>query len=133
MDDLLIKRKKGVFSYPEVNFSAETGICNLIGESYLEDTVEFYSHLINWLQKYMETGKPMTFNFYIIYFNTSSSRSILDILFLLKEYKDSGKDLEANWFYQKVNKQMLEEEIEDFEDEAEIEINFKQMPEDFEI
>lgn len=122
MENKIIKGSRGVYFIPTVNFSAETGVCELAGESFLEDTVEFYGPLIDWLKEYIKTGKSLTFNFKLTYFNTSSSRSILDILNLLKSHEKAGGEVTVNWHYDERDIDM-EEEIEDYMIESELEIN----------
>ncbi|MES2732274.1 MAG: DUF1987 domain-containing protein [Bacteroidota bacterium] len=114
MENLKIKGEKNIFFVPEVNFSSETGICELGGESYLENTFEFYAPLLKWLEAYTaEINKPIVFNFSLSYFNTASSRSILDILNVLKDYEDKGGSVTVNWVFQEWDED-LKQEIEDF-------------------
>ena len=114
MEDLKIKGEKNIFFIPTVHFSAETGICELGGESYLENTFEFYATLLKWLEDYIiQINQPLTFNFSLNYFNTSSSRSILDILNILKMYEEQGGRVTVNWHFQEWDED-LKQEIEDF-------------------
>ncbi|TAD98927.1 MAG: DUF1987 domain-containing protein [Bacteroidetes bacterium] len=99
LENLDIEGKSSTFFVPAVHFDAQTGICRLEGESYLENTWEFYDQLTNWLKTYIELRKPINFNFKLTYFNTSSSKGLLDILFLLKEYEKDGGEVIANWYY----------------------------------
>ncbi len=122
MENKIIKGSRGVYFIPTVNFNAETGVCELAGESFLEDTIEFYGPLLNWLRDYIKTQKPIKFNFKLTYFNTSSSRSILDMLNILKRYEMSGGEVVVNWHYDERDIDM-EEEIEDYMIESELEIN----------
>lgn len=46
MEDLEIKGESGVFYIPNVKMVASTGVCDISGESYLEDTDEFYNTII---------------------------------------------------------------------------------------
>ena len=46
MEDLEIKGESGVFYIPTVHLNASTGECEISGESYLEDTDEFYNTII---------------------------------------------------------------------------------------
>ncbi|MEN8120393.1 MAG: DUF1987 domain-containing protein [Bacteroidota bacterium] len=116
MENILIEGKHGVNFIPTVDFNAETGICELAGESYLEDTIEFYSPLYSWLRQYIdEINKPITYNFRLRYFNTSSSKCIIDILNILKRYKDNGGEIEVNWFYD-ADEEDIEDELEEIED-----------------
>jgi hypothetical protein len=122
MDNIDIKGSKGAYFIPSVSFNAETGVCELSGESFLEDTIEFYTPILDWLKEYMKTGKPIVFNLSLTYFNTSSSRSILEILRLLKKYQSAGNDVTVNWYFDEKDIDM-EEEIEDYIIESNLDIN----------
>jgi hypothetical protein len=125
MEDLKIIGEKNIFFIPNVNFSVETGICELDGESYLENTFAFYAPLLKWLEDYMvHVKKPLTFNFSLIYFNTSSSRSILDILNTLKQYEKQGGSVTVNWKIRDWDED-LKQEIEDFSIDSDLPIYTK--------
>ncbi|HTJ51977.1 MAG TPA: DUF1987 domain-containing protein [Cyclobacteriaceae bacterium] len=125
MEDLKILGEKNIFFIPNVNFSVETGICELDGESYLENTFAFYAPLLKWLEDYMvHVNKPLTFNFSLIYFNTSSSRSILDILNTLKQYEKQGGSVTVNWKIRDWDED-LKQEIEDFSIDSDLPIYTK--------
>jgi hypothetical protein len=98
---------------PSVLLNAETGICEIEGESYLEETSQFYNPIYEWLHEYMNTKKPILFNFRLSYVNTSSSKHILYILRMLKNYKDSGAQVEAKWFIESGDTDS-EEDVEDY-------------------
>lgn len=116
MESLIIKGSSGVYYTPGVDFQADTGKCSLSGESYLEETWDFYDQLLNWLRSYMETVKgPIYFEFRLTYFNTSSSKCILEIVKLLKKYQDEGGEVELLWYYPEGDDDILEE-AEDFEE-----------------
>ena len=121
LDNLEIKGEKGTYFVPHVNFNAETGHCLLEGESYLENTWEFYKQLVNWLQLYAETGQPIYFDFKLTYFNTSSSKGILEVLEFLKKYQDMGGNIELKWYYPEDDEDILEE-AEDFVEDTQLAI-----------
>jgi hypothetical protein len=123
MENLEIKGSHGDYDVPTVHFNADTGICELIGESYLENTVAFYDKLMKWLDEYIgQKGGPVVFNFKLTYFNTSSSKRILYILLKLKDYEDNNGDVTVNWYYDKDDLDM-EEEVEDFIQISNLHIN----------
>ena len=123
MENLEIKGSHGDYDIPTVFFNAETGVCELKGESYLEKTAEFYDGLLNWLDEYITVAnKPITFNFKLTYFNTSSSKRILYILLKLKEYQDNGGTITINWYYHEDDTDM-EEDVEDFRIITNLDIN----------
>jgi len=124
-----MEKVQNVFFQPEVRFDAETGKCEMIGESFLENTMQFYKILTDWLQTYMvEVKKPIEFHFLITYYNTSSARSILDLLTQLREYKEDKGELDFYWYYEPANKDSMFEDVEDFEAESGLKINFVPMP-----
>ena len=126
MQDLHIKGEKGTFFVPNVHFSAETGVCELDGESYLEDTFTFYKPLVDWVKEYAASGNSITLNVGLTYFNTASSRSILDLLQELKQYKDNGGDVTINWAIKDWDEDM-QQEVEDFAMDADLPINILQV------
>ena len=131
MENLEIKGESGVYFIPEVKLNATTGKCEISGESYLEDTDEFYNNIINWLEKYTtEVKKPLNFTFKLTYFNTSSSRSILNVLRVLKKYEDGGGSVTVNWYYPE-DDDSIAEEAEDYMKDTGLKINmFEFEPED---
>ena len=113
MENLFIQGETEEFDIPSVSFNAETGECEISGESYLDNTAEFYDHLLDWLDRYIkEVKKPITFRFKLAYFNTSSSKRILYIMLKLKEFINQGGEVKAYWHYDK-NDIEMEEDIED--------------------
>ncbi len=113
MENLIIKAIEDAYNTPAVNFNHQTGLCELSGESYIEETVTFYKPIMTWLEKYTSViKKPLTFNFRLTYFNTSSSKSILNILKLLKGYEEADGQITVNWHFEEDDID-LEEEIED--------------------
>jgi hypothetical protein len=126
MENLCISGSHGTNFIPSVDFSAETGICELVGESYLEDTIDFYAPLFKWLKQFTtEVKKPIKFNFKLRYFNTASSKCIIDILHILRKFQENGGQIEVNWYYDASEEDIEDEleEIEDFVIETNIKIN----------
>jgi hypothetical protein len=123
MDDLIIKGSHKDYFIPSVNFNSQTGICELSGESFLEDTVEFYNPLIKWLKDFTgNVKKPLAFIIKLTYFNTSTSRCILDMLNVLKDYEEQGGEVVINWHFDE-NDVDMEEDIEDYMIDTGLDIN----------
>lgn len=123
MDNIEISGTKDVYFIPTVKFDAKTGQLLLQGESYLEDTRTFYLPLIKWLEKFIETEKkPITFNIDLSYYNTSSSKHIMEFFYLLKDYEIQGGEVKVHWYYTEDDDD-VEEEVEDFEIESGLKIN----------
>ena len=113
MENLEIHAKPGSHFKPSVKLDADTGECEIAGESYLEETAQFYQPIYDWLVEFMKTKKPILFNFKLSYVNTSSSKHILFILRLLKKYGEEGNDIQTNWFIEKGDMD-TEEDVEDY-------------------
>lgn len=122
LENLEIQGEEGVFFIPKVNFNANTGKCLMEGEAFLENTWEFYEKLLNWLRSYIATQQPLVFDFKMSYFNTSSSKGILEMLLLLKEYEEQGGDIQVNWYYQEKDVDILEE-AQDFIEDTQLKMN----------
>ncbi len=123
MENIIIQGSHKDYFIPSVNFNAQNGMCEIAGESFLEDTVEFYKPLIKWLEEYTTAvKKPIAFIIKLTYFNTSTSRSILDLLNVLKDYEDNGGEVVINWHYDE-NDIDMEEDIEDYMIDTGLDIN----------
>jgi hypothetical protein len=124
MENLYIEGHQDIYYVPAVDFNAETGICTISGKSYLEDTSQFYLEILEWLDKYFnEVKKPIQFNLRLGFYNTSSSRSLLDIFDLLKIYEENGGKVEVNWYCRELDYNVVKEEVEDYMNESDLKIN----------
>jgi hypothetical protein len=93
---------------PEIILDPETGFAEVAGESYPENSVSFYAPVMEWLDQVIEAKKEVEFNFQLDYFNTSSSKCILDILTKLEKYHLDGGKLTVKWHYNEDDDDMQE-------------------------
>lgn len=101
---------------PEVNFNPSTGILSISGRSIPENTFEFFNPILVWLEEYTNQAQSKTIiNIDLEYFNTSSSKYILEILKRLKAILALGKDVLVKWYYDADDEEMMETG-EDYED-----------------
>lgn len=123
MESLEIKSKNSTFFTPYVKLDAVTGICEISGESYTENTDEFYDTIIHWLNNYQkEVKKPIKFDFKLSYLNTSSFKAILYVLKALKNIQNAGISTTINWYYPQDDFDLLAE-AEDLAESVGIQIN----------
>ena len=81
---------EGTPKTPTVNFDAGTGIVEIKGRSIPENSIEFYRPLVEWLDSYSNEPQNLTtVNIQLEYFNTSSSKCILDVFKKLEAIKKS--------------------------------------------
>jgi hypothetical protein len=98
--------KEPTIDTPRVVLDAESGVFEISQMSLPEDAVDFYAPIINWLMEYSENPQKETvFNMKLEYFNTASSKQLIQILLLLGNLK--GKtDIKVNWYYKEIDEDM---------------------------
>jgi len=94
---------------PEVNFSPDDNIFTIRGNSSPEDVRALYYPVIEWLEIFVQdvidgeynfsSANPLSFEFYLPYFNSSSAKFIFDILSDLRKLKERGIPVGINWCY----------------------------------
>jgi hypothetical protein len=100
---------EGTAKTPTIKFDAELGLIEIKGRSIPENSIEFYKPLVDWLEKYSKSAKPLTkVNVQLEYFNTSSSKCILDVFKKLEGIHKSNNEVIINWYYEEDDEDMLE-------------------------
>ena len=93
---------------PAIEFDSVSDVLTISGKSIAEDSQEFYRPLLEALTEYKKQPRlQTTVNLKLVYFNTNSSKSILDVLRLIESLKDNSEVI-INWFYEKEDEDMLE-------------------------
>ena len=101
---------------PYIHFDAQAGKLELTGRSIPENSLEFYQPVYEWLDAYIANPNDKTvIEVKLDYFNTSSSKCILDILKKVDKLEDAGYDVLIKWFYNENDEDMMEAG-EDYED-----------------
>lgn len=108
---------------PTVNFDPDKGLIEIRGKSIPENPKDFYQPLIDWVEEYSgNPNKITTVNIKLEYFNTSSSKWILNIFKrIVPIYKD-GNDVVINWYYDE-NDEDIYESGEDYQSIVKIPFN----------
>ncbi|MCS6833402.1 MAG: DUF1987 domain-containing protein [Flammeovirgaceae bacterium] len=116
LETLQIASTKAQHFTPSVLFNVDSGKCEISGESYLEDTHFFYQPLLNWMNRYISEKKgDIEFSIKLSYYNTSSSKYILELLRILKQYREDGGKVEIFWYYPESDSN-IKEEAEDYKE-----------------
>lgn len=107
MENLEITASK---SSPEIIFDGSNYTLSIVGESYPENTSQFYEPVYQWVDDCIDElgDKKMVLNIELIYFNSSSSKVLMDIFDTLEDASDDGKDITVNWIYDEENDSALE-------------------------
>jgi len=100
---------EGTPKTPAVKFDAQEGIIEIKGRSIPENSIEFYKPLVVWLEQYASNPLELTkVNIQLEYFNTSSSKCILDVFKKLEAIHKSKNKVIINWYYEEDDEDMLE-------------------------
>ncbi len=95
-------------------------VFEISGRSLPEDVVAFYEPILEWLDEY--AGEPLektVFDFKLEYFNTASSKLLLDVLLKLEDMYDDGHDVLVHWHFPEDDEDM-EEAGEEYADIVEV-------------
>ncbi|MBF0381391.1 MAG: DUF1987 domain-containing protein [Magnetococcales bacterium] len=95
---------------PEINFNFQDNVFLIKGESYPEDVPAFFGPNINRLKEHLDAmdSGSVTFNFELIYFNSTSAKVIMQLFDLLEESADNGVDITVNWIFEAEDDNMEE-------------------------
>ncbi len=106
MDTLLIQ---ATAQTPLVNLNPETGVMEIKGRSIPDDPEGFWGAVLTWFDSYMAHPNDETLvKIDLEYFNITSSKRILFLLYKLNELVDSGKKAKVEWYYRQSDEDMYE-------------------------
>ena len=103
MEDLNLE---GTAKTPTIDFKSN-GELLIKGRSIPENSIEFYKPIIDWISDYGNSPQSDTsVNIQLEYFNTSSSKCILDVFKKLESLSDTA--VKIKWYYEEDDEDMLE-------------------------
>ena len=84
----------GTDDTPSVTLDAANDLFEISGRSLPEDVTAFYAPILAWLDEYAGSPNAKTvFTFKLVYFNTASSKLLLDVLMKLEEIHSDGHEV----------------------------------------
>ncbi len=93
-------RIKGTAYVPNVTLDKDANIFEIAGRSLPEDVSSFYNPILAWLTEYANNANPITnFVFKLTYYNTASSKLILNLMLKLEEVSNKGNDVRVKWYF----------------------------------
>lgn len=114
MDNLIIAQSP---SSPAIAADWNAGVISMKGDSYPENSFELFQPLIDWVEAYLaKAGRPLHLELELVYLNTSSIRSMMDIFDQMEVAHKKGQTVSARWSYDAANErvgQLAEEFCED--------------------
>lgn len=102
---------------PRVFFDPENSVFEISGFSRPENTVGFYKPLLKWLEDYEEnvlakntnfSKSNLVLNLKFTYFNSASSKFLMDILMIFMRFHSKGNTVEINWYYDEDDDEIFE-------------------------
>ena len=109
---------------PYVLFNSEKGILDIKGRSSPDNSLEFYSRILKYIDEYFSNpAEQLQINVNLEYFNTSSLKCIFQMLKRLSDASEGGTAVEVNWYYEEEDEDMLETG-EDIADLLDLDFNF---------
>ncbi len=121
---------EGTNKTPQLDFNSNEGRFLIAGRSIPENSIEFYKPLFEWLDNYVSQAKSNTIlDVKLEYFNTSSSKCLVEIFRKLETLQQKNDNVLINWFYEEDDEDM-QESGEDFQEIIDIKIVLNQMEEE---
>lgn len=112
---------EGTEDTPKIILNKTDEIYEISGRSLPEDSAEFFQPILNWIDEYaQDPNSSMNFVFKLEYFNTASSKLILDVLSKLEELPG----IKITWFFHDDDEDM-EEAGKEFSELVDIPFDYK--------
>ena len=102
MKNLIIKETEKT---PSVSLSTN-GVLKIEGRSIPEDAAKFFKPLLDWTKDF--SASKIRIDIKLEYFNTSSSKFILEMLRVLENNPANDDNILVNWFYEEGDLDVLE-------------------------
>jgi hypothetical protein len=100
---------QATLSSPQVQGDATRGLLCLSGESYPENTFDFFAPVLAWVAEYLaRDDQAFALELRLTYLNTSSIKCLMDILDDLEDAHRQGRSVTVRWFYDAENDRALE-------------------------
>ncbi|MCC5923050.1 MAG: DUF1987 domain-containing protein [Crocinitomicaceae bacterium] len=100
---------------PTVKLNAAEGVIELTGRSIPEDAIAFYQPILSWIEGYKNNPAEKTkLIIKLEYFNTASSKCLLDVFKASEGIRETGKEVVVYWHFEEDDDDM-EEAGEDYQ------------------
>ena len=121
---------EGTNKTPQLDFNSNEGRFLIAGRSIPENSIEFYKPLFEWLDNYVGQAISTTIlDVQLEYFNTSSSKCLVEIFRKLEALQQKNDNVLINWYYEEDDEDM-QESGEDFQEIIDVKIVLNQMEEE---
>ncbi len=116
---------KGTDRTPEVDFNFTSGVMSIFGRSITENPISFYKKLEDYIIEYGKKPPNKTlFTVTLEYFNTSTSKCLVDIFKLLEQFHSTQNEVLVEWYYEEDDEE-IKDAGEDYKDIVDIPFEIK--------
>ncbi len=99
----------GSQSTPTIFCDPDSGVMTMQGDSYPENSFEFFGEVIEWVEQYLHHSEiPLQLELRLIYMNTSSVKAMMDIFDILEAAFGRGREVKVRWCYDPDNERVVE-------------------------
>ncbi len=94
---------------PDILFDPSKGIFDIKGKSVPDDAENFYKPILDWFDDYLvDPNEETIMTIDLEYFNISSSKRLLFLLYKLNELTSKRKNVRIRWKYNEEDEDMFE-------------------------
>ena len=99
----------GSQSTPSVAGDWALGLLRMQGDSYPENSFDFFGPIIGWLERFLKAPPVplLRLELRLVYMNTSSVKAMMDIFDLLEDAHTQGGQVCVNWYYDPRNERVM--------------------------
>lgn len=120
--------RKATATSPAIRFDPREATLSIEGESYPENSFEFYEPVLVWLEQALKELGALNLAISVSYMNSSSTKCMLDLLDLLEEAHGRGVRTRVTWFYDAENPRSLDL-AEEFQEEVTFDFTIEPLAE----
>ena len=95
---------EGTAKTPRVAFHDSPLSMEISGRSIPENSIAFYTPLLEWVDEHLKAGGTVDVSIRLEYFNTSSSKCLLDLFKRL----ETSSEIQVKWHFDADDEDMLE-------------------------
>ena len=93
---------------PEIRWDPAACILYISGESYPENSFDFFAPVLEWLSASLSSLPGLRLEVSVSYMNSSSIKCMLDIFDAIEEAHAAGKKVDVVWNYETDNPRALD-------------------------
>lgn len=96
-------------STPSLTASAADGTVEMRGDSYPENSLEFFQPIVGWISEYLEqSDRPLALSLRLLYLNTSSVKAMMDIFDIMEAAHADQRQVSVRWYYDRDNERIAD-------------------------